>query len=68
MREWRDQPTKKQAVRAKLKVLREFGVVDDDNEYSIKEQLNDAIAANPNRDYEIVLDQVAQKMIMKKLS
>lgn len=68
MREWRDQPTKKQAVRAKLKVLRDFGVVDDDNEYSIKEQLNDAIKANPYRDYEIVLDQVAQEMIMKKLA
>ena len=60
-------PSIKQAINAKLKVLKEFGVIDDNNEYDIREQLKEAIKAHPNRDYELVLDQVAHTMIMEKL-
>lgn len=55
------------AIDDKMKVLREFCVVDRRNEQQIEQMLIDAINANPERDYEIVLDQVARALIKKRL-
>ena len=60
-------PTVKEAVAAKMKVLQEFYIVTDHNRDTIQKQLEDAIAAQPNRDYELVLDQVAHMLISQKL-
>lgn len=60
--------TVKQAIAAKMRVLRDFYIVDDNNESKIKQQLVDAINNTPNKDYEIILDQVAHKLIADKLN
>ena len=60
--------TPKQAVKAKMTVLKEFCVVNAKNESAIKAQLEQAIKDNPGRDYEVVLDQVANALIMESLS
>lgn len=66
---WYDgrKPTPKMAIEAKMKVLREFYVVDSSNEREIRGKLQAAINANPEKDYELVLDRVAHSMIEKKL-
>lgn len=56
-----------QAIREKMKVLREFYVVDKNNEKEIKQQLLDAVKAEPDKDFDIVLDRVAHTMIERKL-
>lgn len=60
-------PTVKEAIRAKMKVPREFYVVDQHNEREIKALLQDAVKAEPDKDYEHVLDRVAHTLIAKKL-
>ena len=62
-----DKPSVKQAINAKMKVLREFCVVDKKNEDSIRKYLQAAVDANPNHDYEHVLDRAAQVLIKQKL-
>lgn len=61
-------PTVKQAINAKIKVLKELCVVDNKNADTIRKQLQRAIDAHPNMDYEHVLDQVAHTLIAKKLN
>lgn len=63
-----DKPTPKQAVNEKMRVLREFYVIDNKNADEVKAMLEGAIRESPNRDYEIVLDQVARKLISNKLN
>lgn len=60
-------PSVKEAINAKMKVLREFYIVDKDNEDEIRNQLEAAIKAHPDEDYERVLDRVAHTMIERKL-
>lgn len=60
-------PTPKQAVNEKLRVLRDFYIVDDTNKKEYKKLLLDEVAKYPHRDPEIVLDQLASILIMKKL-
>ena len=59
--------TAKQAINEKMKVLREFYVVDDNNESEIKSLLTQAVEAEPNKNFDIVLDRVAHSLIEKKL-
>jgi hypothetical protein len=61
-------PSVKEAVDAKMKVLREFYIVDKTNEFEIRTMLHGAIQAQPNKDYELVLDRVAHKLIEEKLN
>lgn len=56
-------PSIKQAVNSKLKVLRDFYIVDDKNKTEYRQMLLDAVAKYPDRDYEIVLDQAAAKIL-----
>jgi predicted metal-dependent hydrolase len=61
-------PTPEQAVEAKLQVLEDFYIVDNQNRDSMERMLKQAIKDHPDRDYEIVLDEVAKKLIMEKLN
>lgn len=55
------------AIREKLKVLREFYIVDDSNEESFKRQMERAIAENPDVHFDRVLDGFARKLISEKM-
>lgn len=59
--------TLNQAIQEKMKVLKEFYVVDRNNEKQIKQRLIDAVNAEPTKDFDIVLDRVAQTLIKEKL-
>ena len=61
-------PTLKRAIREKMKVLRGFCVVNDENEERIRHALETAVAMEPEHDYELVLDRYARKMITEKLN
>ena len=61
-------PTVDEAVKAKMKVLREFYVVDETNENLVEQYLRDHISASHGKDYEAVLDRVAHKLISEKLN
>ena len=63
-----DERTLPQAIREKMKVLREFYVVDKNNEKEIKQKLLDAVRAEPDKNFDIVLDRVAHTMIERKLN
>lgn len=60
-------PTVKEAIAAKMKVLREFCIMNDRNKDQIQKMLQDAIDAQPDKDYELVLDRVAHTLISQKL-
>lgn len=60
-------PTKEQAVKAKMKVLKDFYIVDRNNAAEIESYLWDEIVKHPNTDYESVLDHAARVLIDKKL-
>lgn len=59
-------PSNKTLVKEKLKVLREFYIVDDRNEDEIKKYLEKAIIDHKNNDPQVVLDQAASALIKKK--
>lgn len=59
--------TAETAVKEKLKVLREFCIVDDRNETVIRERLEKAIADKPDLNFDVVLDRMAKRMINEKL-
>lgn len=62
-----EKPTLDEVVKEKMKVLKDFKVVSMRNKAEIEQQLFDEAKANPNRDYEIVLEQITQSMIMESL-
>ena len=59
--------TAKKAIEEKLKVLREFCIVDIRNEAMIRERLEKAIADKPDLNFDLVLDREARRMISEKL-
>ena len=59
--------TVKKAIDEKMKVLKEFCVVDIRNEDKIREKLEKAVAGKPEMDFDMVLDRVAKRMINEKL-
>ena len=61
-------PSVKQAIASKMKVLREFYIVDSSNAKEIQLYLYAEVNAHPGRDYELVLDSAAKKLIEKKLN
>ena len=62
----RYQVSTKTLLKEKLKVLREFYIVDDRNEDEIKKYLEQALIDRPNNDPQSVLDQAASVLIKKK--
>ena len=63
-----DKLTPKQAINRKMRILREFCVVNDNNADEVRAMLESSILSTPGRDYEIVLDQVTRKIIFNKLN
>lgn len=59
--------TDQQAVDAKIQVLRDFYIVDDDNEDEIRNILEQALKAEPHKDRDVILDREAKKLIEEKL-
>lgn len=57
----------KQAIDEKIKVLKEFYVVDKDNEHIVRERLEKAVADHPDEDFDRIIDRVAWQMIEQKL-
>lgn len=57
----------KKAIEEKLKVLKEFCVVDTRNEATIRERLEKAVAERPDMHFDLVLDRTARRMINEKL-
>lgn len=54
-------------INDKLTVLRDFGVVDDNNEDTIRDMLVKALEQYPTSDPEYIVDRTARPMIMQKL-
>ena len=55
------------AIDEKMQVLKDFYIVDRNNEDDIRKELQAAIRNEPNSNYDIVLDRVAKRMIGEKL-
>lgn len=55
------------AIRDKLKVLREFGIVDSRNEEDYEQKMRKLIEDNPGADFDRLLDGFARGLISKKL-
>lgn len=56
-----------QAVQEKIKVLEDFCIVDFRNREEVEQKLYDAVSAEPNSNFDLVLDRVAHSMIMNRL-
>ena len=54
-------------IHKKIKLLKDFTVVNEDNEEEIKGMLYDAVKKYPNRNHEIIIDAVARHLIKKRL-
>lgn len=54
-------------IHKKIKLLKDFTVVNEDNEEEIKGRLYDAVKKYPNRNHEIIIDAVARHLIKKRL-
>lgn len=59
--------TTKTIINQKMRVLKDFYVVDDDNEDYIRKQMERALKDHPNEDPEVVLDHFAHPLIQSKL-
>lgn len=59
--------TPQKAIDEKIKVLREFYVVDTRNEDAVREKLEKAIAERPDVHFDTVIDRIAKQMIAEKL-
>ena len=59
--------TPERAIEDKLKVLRDFCIVNDENEERYRKVLLLAVRDEPNTQFDIVLDRVAKKLIGDKM-
>ena len=60
--------TPEKAIKEKLQVLRDFGIVDDDNEESLRNEMERAIVAHPNIHFDRILDRFATDLYRQKLA
>ena len=54
-------------IHKKIKLLKDFTVVNEDNEEEIKGMLYEAVEKYPNRNYEVIIDAVARHLIKQRL-
>ena len=59
-------PSLKTAINSKIRVLRDFYVVDDDNESRIRGELENAVRESRSLDYNRALDRKARDLINAK--
>lgn len=57
----------KQAIEEKIRVLKDFYIVDKSNEEPVRAQMQAELDKRPEVDFDIVLDRFAKKLIGKKL-
>ena len=55
-------------IHKKIKLLKDFTVVNEDNEEEIKGMLYDAVKKYQNRKHEVIVDAVARHLIKKRLN
>ena len=55
-------------IHKKIKLLKDFTVVDEDNEEEIKGMLYEAVEKYPNRNHEVIVDAVARYLIKQRLN
>ena len=60
--------TPEKAIKEKLQVLRDFGIVDDGSEENIRNEMERAIAARPNTHFDRILDRFATDLYRQKLA
>lgn len=60
--------TPEKAIKEKLQVLRDFGIVDDDNEENLRNEMERAIVARPNTHFDRILDRFATDLYRQKLA
>ena len=58
----------KLVINEKIRVLRDFCIVDDSNEIAIRNRLLAEINSNPDKDPDIIADRIARRMISDKLT
>lgn len=56
----------KQAINEKIRVLKDFYIVDKSNEETVRAQMQAAIDERPNVEFDRVLDSFAKKLIGEK--
>ena len=54
-------------IHKKIKLLKDFTVVNKDNEEEIEGMLYEAVEEYPNRNYEVIIDAVARHLIKQRL-
>ena len=54
-------------IHKKIKPLKDFTVVNKDNEEEIKGMLYEAVEKYPNRNHEVIVDAVARHLIKQRL-
>lgn len=57
----------KQAINEKIRVLKDFYIVDKSNEETVRAQMQAELDKRPDIDFDIVLDGFAKKLIGEKL-
>lgn len=60
--------TPAKAIKEKLQVLRDFGIVDDGSEEFLRNEMERAIAARPNTNFDRILDRFATDLYRQKLA
>lgn len=60
------EPTLDELIEEKMRILDDFLVVNRRNKKEIEARLRKAVLDNPNRDREIVLEQITNSLIMSK--
>lgn len=60
--------TPEKAIKEKLQVLRDFGIVDDGSEEFLRNEMERAIAARPNTHFDRILDRFATDLYRQKLA
>lgn len=59
--------TPKTIINNKIRVLKDFYVVDETNEDKLRKKMEQALKDHPNEDPEVVLDHFAHPLIQEKL-
>lgn len=57
----------KQVINEKIQVLRDFYIVDDENENAVRKKLLAEISNAPDKDPDVIADRIARAMITEKL-
>lgn len=60
--------TPEKAIKEKLQVLRDFDIVNDDNEECFRSEMDRALAARPDTHFDRILDRFAANLYRQKFA